>query len=159
MTTTAKATARIDRPVREVERFATDPRLCLPLMSGFGRFRHLGDLPENHHQEWEVFLQVGSLQIGGAVDVDLTRRRHLMWSSLRGTRHRFDLAVEPVNGQTLLTLELTLSLRGLLMSRIAERLARNIMGRHLEAAAQELRHHIEWEMDREVRAGVTRLKR
>lgn len=51
------------------------------------------------------------------------------------------------NGQTLLTMQLTLALRGLLMSRIAERLARNIMGRHVEAGVQELCHNLEWETD------------
>ncbi len=146
MTVTARATTRIDRPVREVEGVATDPRRCLPLMGGLGRFHRLGDLPRARHEEWEVFLQVGSLQIGGAVDVDLTRPRHLMWSSLRGTTHTFDMAVEPVRDTTLLTMELTLTLRGLLMSRLAELIARDIMARHLEAGAQELRHHLEWEL-------------
>ncbi len=150
MTTTTTATTIIDRPIAQVERFITDPRKCLPLMSGFGRFRFVEELPEKNHQEWDVFLQVGSLQVGGAVDVDLNRSRHLQWTSLRGTNHSFDLAVEPVNGQTLLTMQMTLSLRGLLMSKIAERLARNIMGRHLEAGVQELRHHLEWEQDRPV---------
>ncbi len=144
MTSSARTSVRIRRPVDEVAPFVTDPHQCLPVITGFGRFRHLRDLPEEHHQEWEVFLTVGTLQLGGAVDVDLARSRHLIWRSLRGTRHTFDLAVEPVGEESLVTLEMTLSLSGLLMARLAERVGRGIMTRHLEAAAEELRHHVEF---------------
>lgn len=146
MTTHARADVRIRRHVDEVAGFATDPHQCLPVMTGFGRFRYVQDLPAPKHQEWEVFLTVGTLQLGGGVEVDLTRERHLIWRSVRGTRHTFAMTVEPVGAHTLLTMRLSLSLSGLLMARAAERVARGIMQRHLEAGAEELRHHAEFEL-------------
>ena len=100
MTTTARATVRVRRHVDDMAGFATDPHQCLPVMGGFARFRHVQDLPAPKHQEWEVFLHVGTLQMGGAVEVDLTRERHLIWRSVRGTRHTFDMAVEPVGDES-----------------------------------------------------------
>ena len=110
-------------------------------------FKFLRDLPTAGHQEWDVFLTVGTLQFGGGVDVDLTRERHLIWRSLRGTRHTFDLSVEPVNEPTLLTMEMSITIRGLAMAWMAERISRSIIQRHIEAGVHELRHHLEWELD------------
>lgn len=147
MTAIATASAFVRRPVHEVAKYATDPHFTLPLIEGFGRFNFLRDLPTPGHQEWDVFLTVGTLQFGGGVDVDLTRERHLIWRSLRGTRHTFDLSVEPVNEGTLLTMEMSITIRGLAMAWMAERISRSILQRHIEAGVHELRHHLEWELD------------
>lgn len=139
-------TATVGRPRDEVSLVATDPQQVLPLISGFGRFRFIGVLEEPGHEEWEAFLDVGTLHIGGAVDIDRTAEHHLAWTALRGTRHTFDLVVEPDGAdRSLVTMTMTITLSGLLMSRIAEQFARGIMGRHLDAAIQQLRHHLEWE--------------
>lgn len=146
MSSTATVSAVVRRPRDEVSAFATDPARVLPLISGFGRFRFIGLLDEPEHEEWEAFLDVGTLHIGGAVDVDRTADHHLAWTALRGTRHTFDLTVEPDGpDSSLVTMTMTISLSGLVMSRIAEQFARGIMGRHLDAALQQLRHHLEWE--------------
>jgi len=143
---TAISRGFVRRPVHEVAKYATDPHFTLPLIEGFGRFEYLHDLPERGHQEWDVFLTVGTLHFGGGVDVDLTRERHLIWRSLRGTRHTFDLSVEPVNDGTLITMEMTLFVSGQIMAKLAERAGRGIMQRHLDAAVEGLRHHLEWEV-------------
>lgn len=146
MSATATVTATVARPRDLVSAIATDPQRVLPLISGFGRFRFLGGLEETGHEEWEVFLDVGTLHIGGAVDVDRTADHHLAWTARRGTRHTFDLLVEPDGAErSLVTMTMTIALSGLVMSRIAEQFARGIMHRHLEAAIQQLRHHLEWE--------------
>ncbi|MCX6398792.1 MAG: hypothetical protein NTX33_02530 [Propionibacteriales bacterium] len=146
MSATARVTSIVVRPRDEVSVFATDPQQLLPLISGFGRFRFLGLRDEPDHEEWEAFLDVGTLHIGGAIDVDRTDEHRLRWTSLRGTRNVFDLTVEPDGAdRSLVTMSLTITLSGLVMSRIAEQLARGIMTRHLDAAIQQLRHHLEWE--------------
>ncbi|WP_182378736.1 SRPBCC family protein [Nocardioides sp. WS12] len=146
MSSTATVTATVGRPRDVVSAFATDPQQVLPLISGFGRFRFLGELDEPGHEEWEAFLDVGTLHIGGAIDIDRTADHHLAWVAVRGTRHTFDLIVEPDGAdRSLVTMTMTITLSGLVMSRIAEQFARGIMHRHLDAAIQQLRHHLEWE--------------
>lgn len=148
MSATARVAGVVRRPRDAVAQVATDPHQLLPLITGFGRFRFLGVREEPGHEEWEAFLDVGTLHIGGAVDVDRTTEHRLAWTALRGTRHTFELSVEADGAdRAQVTMTMTLTLAGLLMSRIAEQVARGIVTRHLEAALQQLRHHLEWEHD------------
>ena len=135
---------RVRRPVDEVAAFVTDPHRVLPVVPGFARFAFVGSTDEG--EEWDVFLEIGTLHVGGRVEVTRPSPSHLSWLSDRGTRHRFDLAVEPVTDDpraALVRMEIEYALSGLLMARASELLARGIVARHLEAGLEEIRHHLE----------------
>jgi carbon monoxide dehydrogenase subunit G len=136
---------RVRRPVDEVAAFVTDPHQVLPVVPGFARFAYVGAAGDGS-EEWDVFLEIGTLHVGGRVEVSRPSPYHLAWRSGRGTRHRFDLAVEPVDGEpdaALVRMELEYALSGLLMARVSELLAKGIVARHLEAGLEEVRHRLE----------------
>ena len=135
---------RVRRPVDEVAAFVTDPHKVLPVVPGFARFAFVRRTDDA--EEWDVFLEIGTLHVGGRVEVTRPSASHLSWQSDRGTRHRFDLAVEPVADDpraARVRMEIEYSLSGLLMARASELLARGIVARHLEAGLEEIRHHLE----------------
>lgn len=138
---------RIRRPAAEVAALATDPHQLAPLLTGLGRFQ-----PATDHQagrdEWDVFLEVGTLQIGGRVATHKKDARSLSWHSRRGTRHEFSLAVapDPTDEQaSVVTMSLAFEFAGPFLARIAERLGGGIARRHLVASLEQLRHHLEFE--------------
>lgn len=149
MSQTVTETIRIRRPADKVAELATDPRQLAPLLTGFGRFQ-----PATNSQadtdEWDVFLEVGTLQIGGRVAVDGKDGNTLGWHSLRGTQHEFLLTVatdESDDQASRVTMALEFRFAGLILSRVAETLARGIVRRHLVASLEQLRHHLEFNTD------------
>lgn len=147
MSATARSRIRVHRPADKLLGFVHDPHAALPVITGFGDFAHHRDVPGTRLQEWDVIYHVGTLQLGGRIEIDSDRPDGIDWRSVRGTRHTFAVTVaeDPEdNAFSLLTLEMSLSLSGLLMARIAERAGAGIMRRHLDAAAEQLRHHAEW---------------
>ena len=133
----------VRRPHDEVAAFVTDPHQVLPVVPGFARFAFVDDHVSGV-EEWDVFLEIGTLHVGGRVEVTRPSANRLEWESDRGTRHRFTLEVEPVGEHTELTMEMEYSLSGLLMARVSEMLAKGIVARHLEAGLEEIRHHLEY---------------
>lgn len=144
MSATARASVHVDVPAAELTAFVRDPHATLPVITGFGDFTHHRDAPVSGLQEWDVIYHVGTLQLGGRIEIDDARPDGLDWRSIRGTRHTFAVTVAEDGDGSLLSLEMNLSLSGLLMARIAERAGAGIMRRHLDAAAEQLRHHAEW---------------
>lgn len=129
---------------QQVAAFVTDPHQALPVIPGFGRFDFVGPAEDPAEELWDVFLDVGTLHIGGRVVVRKASVNRLEWRSVRGTRHRFAMNVEPVGEHARLTMTLEYSFSGLLMARISERLGRGIAGRHLDAGLQQVRHRLEF---------------
>lgn len=144
MAATGTASCVVRRPVAEVAAFATDPAALLPLVPGVERFRDAGPGEAAGAEAWDIFLAVGSLHIGGRVDVTRPEPTRLHWSGIRGTHQTFDLTVSPHPDGSLLQMSLRVALRGLLMARIAEVVGRGVIVRHLEAAVQNVRHHLEY---------------
>lgn len=135
----------VRRPLAEVAGTATDPHVILPLMGGLGRFRFITSEPDGR-ELWDVFLDVGSIHIGGRVEVPLPEPTLLTWASVRGTRHSCRLEVVDEGAQTRLDLTMSLDLAGgLLAARLAGFLAGGIMRRHLQAGLEQLRHHLEYD--------------
>jgi len=133
----------VRRRHEEVAAFVTDPHQVLPVVPGFARFAFVHDAGPGV-EEWDVFLEIGTLHVGGRVEVTRPSVRRLAWESGRGTRHRFSLEVQPVGEHAELTMEMEYSLSGLLMARVSELLAKGIVARHLEAGLEEIRHHLEY---------------
>lgn len=135
----------VRRPHEEVAAFATDPHRVLEVIPGFGRFQHVGPSSQEGTEEWDVFLEVGTLHVGGRVLVSRPSVHNLEWHSVRGTSHSFTMTVEPLGEHSRLTMTLTYTLPGLVTARIAELVARGITARHLEAALEQIRHLLEHE--------------
>jgi hypothetical protein len=142
MTQTVSVTRRIRRPADEASAFVTDMHKLVPEVSTFRRCEFISDSEDG--QVWDVFMQSGTIYLGGRV-VASAEPGKLSWRSLRGTRHTFEARVEEDRGETLLTLSLTFSLNGLGTAWFTELIGRGIVSRNLEAAAQEIRHHLEFE--------------
>jgi carbon monoxide dehydrogenase subunit G len=144
MAVTGTAGCVVRRPVDEVAAFATDPATLLPRIPGVERFADVGAGEAAGAEAWDIFLAVGSLHIGGRVDVSRPDATHLHWTGVRGTDQTFDLTVSPHPDGALLRMTLRVGLRGLLMARIAEVVGRGVIVRHLEAGVQNVRHHLEY---------------
>jgi hypothetical protein len=147
MGTTVRRSVTVHRPVPEVVEVATDPLVVLPIVGGLGRFEQI-DTDASGVGEWDLFLDVGSVHVGGRVVVERPDPSRLTWHSIRGTHHQLELTVADgsMAGESLVTIAMSLQLAGFLTGRVAELLASGIMARHLEAGLQQLRHHLEFEV-------------
>ncbi|KQZ75089.1 MULTISPECIES: SRPBCC family protein [unclassified Nocardioides] len=139
MATNVTRTVVVRRPPEEVAAFATDPDRLFPIMGGIDRFERLGD------GEYDVFLDIGTIHVGGRVLLENPDSRTLVWRSVRGTTSDFRLEVTDHPDGSLVTSSLSLRLSGLLMARLSEILGRGIMARHLTAGLEQLRHHLEFD--------------
>lgn len=144
MATTVRESVVVRRPVDVVAKVATDPGHLLPTVAGLGRFAFIDRAPDGS-EEWDMFLDIGTVHVGGRVRV-VPRGHSLTWESSRGTRHSMLVTVVSHPDGSLLTLEMTVDLAGALFGRAAELLARGIARNHLAAGLQQLRHHIEFEV-------------
>jgi len=144
MGTTVRRSVIVRRPVDDVAAIVTDPRVVLPIIGGLGRFKELTTDAEGLG-EWDLFLDIGSVHVGGRVVVERPDPRTLAWHAIRGTRHQLELTVDEDGDKTRVTIAMSLQLAGLFLGWVAETLARGIMARHLDAGLQQLRHHVEFE--------------
>jgi carbon monoxide dehydrogenase subunit G len=144
MSRTVRRSITIRRPVDEVAAIATDPRVVLPIIGGLGRFKELATDAEGLG-EWDLFIDIGSVHVGGRVVVERPEPRRLTWHAIRGTRHQLALNVDEDGDNARVTITMSLQLAGLVLGWVAETLARGIMARHLDAGLQQLRHHAEFE--------------
>ncbi|MGN6162520.1 MAG: hypothetical protein ACTHOG_12565 [Marmoricola sp.] len=134
----------VRRPLEVVAPVATDPHSVLPLVGGWGRFEMIEERPDGT-EEWDLFLDVGTLHVGGRVLVEHSGTT-LSWRALRGTRHTAELLVTAVDDATTqITATMTVEFDGMVAAAITSRLARGIVSRHLQAGLQELRHYLEFE--------------
>lgn len=140
---TARRSVRIRRPVDEVAKLATDPDVVLPIVGGFGRARRVAGNPDGS-QEWELFLVVGTIHVGGRVLVERPSGDAMVWQSLRGTRHQARIEVAEADGGAVVTMSITPEFAGTLTGPLTGVLARGILDRYIEAGMQQLRHHIEF---------------
>lgn len=148
MATTVVESMLVRAPQERVAAVALDPHRVLPLMGGFGRFAPV-TLDADGFGEWDLFIDIGVVHVGGRVAVHRPGRDRLSWESLRGTRHSFELLTLPEEGWTRVTMQLTYELAGALTGPIGERLARGLAARHLVAGLHQLRHHVEHELTEE----------
>ena len=149
MTQTVTRSLVVHRDFDAVSDFVTEPARVLGAMPGLGRFKEATDsagpdgCPEA--EEWDVFLVIGTLHVGGRVCVTRPSPHRLEWHSLRGTVHSFRSDVESVEGGSRITMSLTYTLAGFLTGRAAELVARGIVARQLDAGLEQVRHYLEHE--------------
>ena len=145
MTQRVTRSITVRRPHAEVAEFVTDPHRVLEVIPGFARFQHVGDASAPGQEEWDVFLQVGTLHVGGRVLVSRPSANRLEWESQRGTAHSFAMGVEPLGEHSRLSMSLAYTLSGFLFARVSELVARGITARHLDAGLEQIRHLLEHE--------------
>ncbi len=143
MAQTVTVDKHIRRPVEEVGAFLADPHRFIPILATVGRCEYVGNSGDD--QLWDVFLVSGTLHLGGRVVVTKSQNHHLEWRSVRGTRHSFTAHAEGDGDGSRVTVALTYSLTGLGIARLSEVIGRGIVSRNLQAAAEELRHRLEFE--------------
>jgi len=143
MTQTVRVSRHIRCAVDEVGAFVTDPPRLFPTVSTFSRCRFVESADDG--ELWDVYLTSGTIYLGGRVLIAPPDGWRLSWHSVRGTRHSFEALVEPDDGGSRLTMTLTFSATGLGIALISELIGRGLVGRNLEAAAEEIRHHLEFE--------------
>lgn len=144
MTQRVTRSITVRRPHDQVARFVTDPHRFLPVIPGFGRFRFVEPGPEAGEELWDVFLEVGTLHVGGRVVVTRPSVNRLEWRSHRGAVNAFSVNVEPVGEHSRLTMTLDYRFGGFLTGRVTELLGRGVAVRNLEAALHEVRHLLEY---------------
>lgn len=142
--TTVTESLVVRRPLAVVAPVATDPHRILPMMGGLGRFEFIGH-ERDGRELWDMFFDVGTIHIGGRVEVASEGQAAVSWRAVRGTRHRSRLELADEGGDTRLTITMNLELAsGPIAARVAGFLAGGIMRRHLQAGLQQLRHHLEY---------------
>lgn len=128
----------------DVAKVATDPDVVFPIIGGFGRFDFIEQNGDGT-QEWDLYLDVGTIHVGGRVLVEQPSERVLIWHSLRGTHHLARIEVLPAGDGAKVSMMISVELAGgLLTGWVTTFLAEGILARHLEAGLQQLRHRIEY---------------
>ena len=130
-------------PFAQASEFVTDPHQLLPAISTFSRCRFVREHGDG--ELWDVFLDSGTIHLGGRVLIKRPTGSLLKWRSVQGTRHSFAALVEPAEEGSRLMLTLTYKVTGLGVARLSEWLARGVIRRSLHAIVEELRHHLEFE--------------
>lgn len=148
MARTISKTITIRQHPDKVAYVVTDMEQLAKYMVGFSRFEPVGDLTNAKGAEYEVYLDIGTIYVGGRVKItEYDPQGRLAWTSIRGTRHSFSLQAEAeAADQTRLEISLRYELAGKLLARLSERLGGTILNRNLEASTEKLRHHLEFEL-------------
>lgn len=133
----------VRRHPEDVAKVATDPRVVLPLIGDAGRIKLIREHPDGS-EEWDLFVDVGSIHVGGRVLVEPGDGTTLRWTSLRGTRQSAVVEVTPEGADARITVTMTTEFSGLLFAAMTSRLARGIVGRHVRAALEQVRHRLEF---------------
>ncbi len=143
MTQTVSVSRHIRCPADEASAVVTDPRRLLSKIETLSRCRFVETDPDG--ELWDVYLDSGTVHLGGRVLITTPEENRLHWKSVRGTRHSFEAVVEPDGEGSLLTMTLTFTITGLAIAWISERIGRGLVTRNLEAIAEEVRHRLEFE--------------
>src|SRR3546814_3556460 len=88
MTVAVSRSRVVCRDADDVAALVTDPARLLPFLADFGRFDPLGG------GEYDVFLDIGTIHVGGRVEISRPDSRTLFWHSIRGTTHTLELRVD-----------------------------------------------------------------
>lgn len=137
----------VRRPGPEVVGAFSNLDKLAPLLVGFSKFQPVGDKRAEVGAQYEVFLDVGTIHVGGRVVLtDFAPTGRIAWKSLRGTQHNFTLILEGIGERTLVTATMEYQFAGGLLARLSERIGSQIIQRNLCASLEKIRHHLEFEV-------------
>jgi carbon monoxide dehydrogenase subunit G len=142
MTQKVTVSRHVRRPVDEISPFVTNPHQLFSKTSTLSRCRFIESRDDG--ELWDVYLDSGTVHLGGRVLITPCGDNRLHWQSVRGTRHSFDALVEPDGEGSRLTMNLAFSVTGYAIAWVSEMIGRGLVARNLEAIAEEIRHHLEF---------------
>lgn len=140
---TISRSVRVHRNIDEVAAVATDPDVVLPIIGSFGRCKRVALNPDGS-QEWDLYIAVRTIHVGGRVRVERSSSHVLAWRSQIGKRHTGQTEVTPAGDSAVVTMSITTKFAGMFAGWLTERLAGGILARNMEAGLQQLRHAIEY---------------
>ena len=143
MTQTVSVTRHISCPFADTAGFVTDPHRLFEEVSVFSRCRFIQSRADG--ELWDVYLDSGTIQLGGRVLIATPTGSLLKWRAVQGTRHSFSALAESDGEGSRLTLTLTFTTTGLGIARLSEWVGRGLVSRNLDAAVEEIRHYLEFE--------------
>jgi uncharacterized membrane protein len=135
----------IDADRDRVWKMVSDPGCYPEFMASLERWETLTDGPAGLGARYTVHWKVGSVPIGGTVEVvEFDPPRELSWIGIMGVsqRGRFRLR-ETEDGRTKVTFRLSYESAGNLLGLIADRVAANQVGRNMSKTLDNLRQLIE----------------
>lgn len=140
---TVHRTVRVRGPVGAVWELLSDREAVMSVVSEFGRTR-LITAHEDGSQEWDVFIVLGAMHVGGRVLVDPPGDGTLTWHSTSGIANSVAMDVAVDGEGSLVTARVELQLEGAITGRLTAVLVRSVIGRYLDAMLENLRHRIEF---------------
>lgn len=135
----------IDADRETVWKVVSDPGCYPEFISSLNRFETLTDGPAGLGARYTVHWKVGSVPIGGTVEVvEFDPPRELSWTALTGVsqRGRFRLR-ETDDGRTKVTFRLSYESAGNVLGLIADRVAARQVGRNMSRTLVNLRRMVE----------------
>ena len=135
----------IDADRDTVWKVVADPGCYPEFMAGLERWETLGDGATGLGSRYTVHLKIGSVPIGGVVEVvEFDEPRELSWVGITGIsqRGRFRLR-ETDDGRTKVTFRLAYESAGNLLGLIADRVAARQVGRTIGQSLANLRRMVE----------------
>ncbi|KUH88801.1 MULTISPECIES: SRPBCC family protein [unclassified Mycobacterium] len=135
----------IDADRDRVWKVVSDPGCYPEFMSSLERWETLTDDPAGRGARYTVHWKVGSVPIGGTVEVvEFDPPRELSWIGITGVsqRGRFRLR-ETEDGRTKVIFRLSYESAGNLLGLIADRVAARQVGRNMSKTLASLRQMVE----------------
>lgn len=135
----------IDADRDTVWKVVSDPGCYPEFIASLNRFETLTDGPAGLGARYTVHWKVGSVPIGGTVEVvEFDPPRDLSWTALTGVsqRGRFRLR-ETDDGRTKVTFRLSYESAGNVLGLIADRVAARQVGRNMSKTLTNLRRMVE----------------
>lgn len=140
---TVSRSITVAAPVARVAAVVTDPAAVFELIGALGRTKLVATHADGS-QDWDLYLDIGTMFLGGRVTVDPPTPDAISWRSTRGTRHDAHAEVVGADGGARVTMTTTVQFSGMVTGRLAAWLSRDILGRQIDAGLQRLRHRVEW---------------
>nr|WP_090342398.1 SRPBCC family protein [Mycolicibacterium malmesburyense]CRL72796.1 polyketide cyclase/dehydrase and lipid transport [Mycolicibacterium malmesburyense] len=137
----------IDADRDQVWKVVSDPGCYPDFMASLNRFETLTDGPAGLGSRYTVHWKVGSVPIGGTVEVvEFDPPRELSWTALTGVsqRGRFRLR-DTDDGRTKVTFRLSYESAGNLLGLIADRVAARQVARNMSRTLTNLGRMVEGE--------------
>lgn len=135
----------IDADRDRVWKMVSDPGCYPEFMSSLERWETLTDGPAGRGARYTVHWKVGSVPIGGTVEVvEFDPPRELSWIGITGVsqRGRFRLR-ETEDGRTKVVFRLSYESAGNLLGLLADRVAARQVGRNMSKTLANLRQMVE----------------
>jgi uncharacterized membrane protein len=135
----------IDADRETVWKVVSDPGCYPEFMASLERWETLSDGPPDLGSRYTVHLKIGSVPIGGVVEVvEFDAPRELSWIGITGVsqRGRFRLR-ETDDGRTKVTFRLSYESAGNLLGLIADRVAARSVGGTMSRSLVNLRRLVE----------------